>query len=223
MTPESAAEEIVGSRSGEPVSGPVAVAVPAAPAVEGPPPPEVDSSPFLNREVSWLEFNRRVLHEADDPTVPLLERLKFVAIFGGNLDEFFMKRVGALKNLVAEGHEELSIDGRTPQQQLAACRQVVEETQRERESVVHDVLAALRERGIGIAAWSDLSAEQRLQLREHFVRNIFPLVTPLAMDPAQQRHDPLDLAALADVLGRERAPVDQFEHEHAGLGVEHGG
>jgi polyphosphate kinase len=138
---------------------------------------------YLNRELTWLSFNRRVLHEAADPRTPLLERVKFLAIVSGNLDEFFMKRVGGLKNLVLEGREEPSVDGRTPQQQIAACRLVVQDIQREREAVVREVLAALRAHGIGIVSWSDLDAEQRSQLREHFVRNIFPLVTPLAMDP----------------------------------------
>jgi polyphosphate kinase len=138
---------------------------------------------YLNRELTWLSFNRRVLAEAADPRTPLLERVKFLAIVSGNLDEFFMKRIGDLKNLVVEGRDELSVDGRTPQQQIAACRIVVQDIQREREAIVRDVLAALRAPGIGIVAWNDLEPEQRRQLREHFVRNIFPLVTPLAMDP----------------------------------------
>jgi polyphosphate kinase len=143
------------------------------------------SSPalYLNRELTWLSFNRRVLREAADPRTPLLERVKFLAIVSGNLDEFFMKRIGGLKNLVVEGREELSVDGRTPQQQIAACRVVVQEIQKEREACVRVVLAELRTHGIGIHAWTDLDPEQRRQLREHFVRNIFPLVTPLAMDP----------------------------------------
>jgi polyphosphate kinase len=138
---------------------------------------------YLNRELTWLSFNRRVLHEAADPRTPLLERVKFLAIVSGNLDEFFMKRIGGLKNLVVEGREELSVDGRTPQQQIAACRAVVQEIQKEREACVHVVLSELRTHGIAILAWTDLDPEQRRQLREHFVRNIFPLVTPLAMDP----------------------------------------
>jgi polyphosphate kinase len=143
------------------------------------------SSPalYLNRELTWLSFNRRVLREAADPRTPLLERVKFLAIVSGNLDEFFMKRIGGLKNLVVEGREELSVDGRTPLQQIAACRVVVQEIQGEREACVRIVLSALRKHGIGILAWTDLDAEQRRALREHFVRNIFPLVTPLAMDP----------------------------------------
>jgi polyphosphate kinase len=138
---------------------------------------------YLNRELTWLNFNRRVLREAADPRTPLLERVKFLAIVSGNMDEFFMKRIGGLKNLIVEGREELSVDGRTAQQQMAACRRVVEDIQREREAVVRDVLADLRTHGIGIVAWSDLDADQRRRLREHFVRNVFPLVTPLAMDP----------------------------------------
>src|SRR5258707_15836699 len=101
------------------------VATPAA-AIEKAPPPRIDkalSSPdlFLNRELTWLAFNRRVLHEAEDERNPLLERLKFLAITGSNLDEFFMKRIGGLKQQVVAGMHELTVDGRTPQQQLVEC------------------------------------------------------------------------------------------------------
>src|SRR5215470_7099411 len=89
--------------------------------------PEVGEQavPFLNREISWLEFNRRVLNEAEDAGNPLLERLRFIAIFDSNLDEFFMKRVGGLKQQLASNIRELSADGRTPRQQLAEVDSVV--------------------------------------------------------------------------------------------------
>ncbi|HEX7182632.1 MAG TPA: RNA degradosome polyphosphate kinase, partial [Thermoanaerobaculia bacterium] len=85
-------------------------------------PPKIQQDPaplFLNRELSWLEFNRRVLHEAEDAATPLLERLKFIAIFDSNLDEFFMKRVGGLKQQLASNILELPPDGQTPRQQLS--------------------------------------------------------------------------------------------------------
>src|SRR6202046_3196595 len=108
-------------------------------AVEKAPPPHIDkdlTSPdlFLNRELTWLAFNRRVLHEAEDEPNPLLERLKFLAITASNLDEFFMKRIGGLKQQVVAGMHELTVDGRAPQQQIDECYLVVrdlEERQRE--------------------------------------------------------------------------------------------
>lgn len=138
---------------------------------------------YLNRELTWLGFNRRVLHEAADPRTPLLERVKFLAIVSGNLDEFFMKRVGGLKQLIASGHTEASIDGRTPMQQIDECRQLVRKIQLERESILHAVEEELTRHKIGIVGWQDLDSDARTELRERFLRNIFPLVTPLAMDP----------------------------------------
>src|SRR6185295_5977002 len=90
-----------------------------------PPPPAISPTEFLNRDLSWLEFNRRVLHEALDPRTPLLERLRFLGIFTTNLDEFFMKRVGALKRQIEEGTVTQTHDRLTPAQNLAAIRQAV--------------------------------------------------------------------------------------------------
>ncbi len=86
-----------------------------------------DSQWYLNRELTWLEFNRRVLHEAEDERTPLLERLKFLAIVSGNLDEFFMKRIGGLKQQIGAGVHELTLDGRTPRQQVEECHVVIRE------------------------------------------------------------------------------------------------
>jgi len=95
----------------------------------GPPPPEhADlSAPdyYLNRELTWLAFNRRVLHEAEDERTPLLERIKFLSIVSSNLDEFFMKRIGGLKQQVGAGVHDLTVDGRTPEQQIAECYDVI--------------------------------------------------------------------------------------------------
>src|ERR1041384_5941428 len=91
-----------------------------------------DPSLYLNRELTWLEFNRRVLSEAEDRRNPLLERVKFLAITGSNIDEFFMKRIGGLKLQTAAGMAEPSIDGRTPQQQIAACDAWVRDFERYR-------------------------------------------------------------------------------------------
>src|SRR5277367_6891118 len=122
-------------------------------AVEKAPPPHIDenlSSPdlFLNRELTWLAFNRRVLHEAEDERNPLLERLKFLAITASNLDEFFMKRIGGLKQQVVAGMHELTVDGRTPQQQIAECYADVRDFQRRQRLNAEALLTALAPHGI---------------------------------------------------------------------------
>jgi polyphosphate kinase len=166
--------------------GTVAVAVGAVDKVT---PPRIDkdlTSPdlFLNRELTWLAFNRRVLHEAEDQRNPLLERLKFLAITASNLDEFFMKRIGGLKQQVVAGMQELTVDGRTPQQQVAeSYLEVREQEQRQRE-LVPQILGELENYGIRVRDYSSLTPDERKQIREYYYKNIFPLVTPQAMDPA---------------------------------------
>jgi polyphosphate kinase len=144
-----------------------------------------DPSLYINRELSWLEFNRRVLEEAQDPAVPLLERLKFLAIFTSNLDEFFMVRVGGLQQKVQAGINRGSGGDRmTPSAQLerinATVRELVGEQYR---CLNHDVLPALAERGIVIRGRKDLTADDRKHLRTVFSDQIFPVLTPLAIDP----------------------------------------
>jgi polyphosphate kinase len=139
---------------------------------------------YLNRELTWLAFNRRVLHEAQDPRTPLLERVKFLAIVNSNLDEFFMKRLGGLKQQVGAGVKDLTVDGRTPEQQIEECVAFVRAFTNDLRTTYLDLLEALRERDILLCAWQDLSGEQQAALRTHYLDNIFPLVTPLAMDPA---------------------------------------
>ncbi|MCX7103071.1 MAG: hypothetical protein NTX38_16725 [Methylobacter sp.] len=94
---------------------------------------------YLNRELTWLEFNKRVLWEAEDPRTPLLERVKFIAIVSSNLDEFFMKRIGGLKQQVGAGISELSLDGRSPQQQIIECYAFVRELEAKKETLLLDV------------------------------------------------------------------------------------
>ncbi len=169
-------------------AGAVDGAVTAA-AVGKAPPPRIDkdlSSPdlFLNRELTWLAFNRRVLREAEDGRNPLLERLKFLAITASNLDEFFMKRIGGLKQQVVAGMQELTVDGRTPQQQIAECYLVVREQEQRQRELGPQILAQLENYGIRLRSYSSLSADERKTIREYYYKNIFPLVTPQAMDPA---------------------------------------
>ncbi|MFL6289351.1 MAG: polyphosphate kinase 1 [Thermoanaerobaculia bacterium] len=154
---------------------------PAEPAVETLDP----ASLFLNRELSWLEFNLRVLHEAEDASNPLLERLKFLAIFDNNLDEFFMKRVGGLKQQLASNIRELPPDSRTPRQQLAEIHATVRPLlARQRRLFAEDLLPALRQHGLEILLWDELRASERRHLSEEFRRKLFPVLTPLAVDPA---------------------------------------
>lgn len=139
---------------------------------------------YLNRELTWLNFNFRVLHEAEDPRTPLLERLKFLSIVGSNLDEFFMKRIGGLKQQVEARITERTIDGRTPGEQIDQCYTVVRELEARQRQAGREILSLLEEEGIRVADWEDLSSKQRKWLRLHYVRNIYPLVTPQATDPA---------------------------------------
>ncbi|MCU7914739.1 MAG: polyphosphate kinase 1 [Candidatus Thiodiazotropha sp. (ex Gloverina cf. vestifex)] len=159
----------------------------AAPAIIDEQQPEMDlndSSLYLNRELTWLAFNSRVLNEADQARNPLLERVKFLAIVNNNLDEFFMKRIGGLKQLVAAGLTTPAIDGRSPTQQLIECHHVIREMQREQQSIYYDLVDLLEASEIEITEYQNLSEANQLQLRDHFRQNIFPMLTPLAMDPS---------------------------------------
>ncbi|MDJ0951131.1 MAG: polyphosphate kinase 1 [Alphaproteobacteria bacterium] len=139
---------------------------------------------YLNRELTWLNFNSRVLAEAQDERVPLLERVKFLSIANSNLDEFFMKRIGGLKQQIAVGVHQLTVDGRTPIQQTVDCVAAVRELQIQMREVYRQQLAHLKAEGIVISTYDQLTAEQRKDVREQYIANIFPLITPLAMDPA---------------------------------------
>ena len=147
--------------------------------------PSTVNDRYLNRELSWLDFNARVLALASDRTVPLLERVKFCAIFSSNLDEFFQVRVAALKDQVAAEIGGLSPDGRTAAGQLMEIASRVAVLVRRQEDVLLDeLLPELRVAGIELVPWSDLERDEAKQLVELFERRIFPVLTPLAVDPA---------------------------------------
>lgn len=139
---------------------------------------------LLNRELTWLAFNQRVLAEAEKASNPLLERLKFLAIVNSNLDEFFMKRIGGLKQQVFAGMNELSADGRTPQEQIDACYEVVNEIDEVITRTMRTLLVALKRENIEIVTFDKLTKPQQQQMREYFYDNVYPLLTPQAMDPA---------------------------------------
>lgn len=139
---------------------------------------------YLNRELTWLRFNERVLHEAEDERNPLLERAKFLAISDNNLDEFVMKRIGGLKQQMAAGFQQPTVDGRTPGQQLRECNAAIRVFRARQEKAFRALLGEMGANGIRFARYADLTPAQRLQMRNEFVENIFPILTPLAMDLA---------------------------------------
>lgn len=139
---------------------------------------------FLNRELSWLEFNERVLQLASEPGIPLLERAKFCAISVTNLDEFFQVRVSALKDQIEANIERPSPDGRSPAQTLAEIGiRVLEHVDRIDEAFVDRLVPELREAGIDIIGWSDVTVDERAALDEWYDDRVFPVLTPLAVDP----------------------------------------
>ncbi len=139
---------------------------------------------YLNRELTWLEFNRRVLHEAQDERTPLLERIKFVAIVSANIDEFFMKRIGGLKEQLGAGVQDLTIDGRSPRQQLEECNAIVRELETQKDALLPSLISALKTENILISQYSELSSDDQQSLRDYYLNNVFPLVTPQSVDPA---------------------------------------
>jgi len=139
---------------------------------------------YLSRELTWLRFNFRVLHEAGDNRIPLLERVKFLAIASSNMDEFFMKRIGGLKQQIGAGVHKLTVDGRTPTQQLEAVRHLITEFRHRQRAVFVELIEALRENDICVIPFTGLTEDQQAAIRRYYSENIFPLVTPLAMDPA---------------------------------------
>ncbi len=139
---------------------------------------------FINRELSWLAFNERVLEEAGNPAHPLLERLRFLSISASNLDEFYMVRVAGLKGQVTAGVTTASQDGLTPAQQLAAINSRSGDLMGNQQACWRALRQDLRENGIVVLDCSELTPEDRRWLDVHFIDEIFPVLTPMAIDPA---------------------------------------
>ena len=148
------------------------------------PPTDDPAERYLNRELSWLDFNARVLALAEDPSVPTLERVKFLAIFSQNLDEFFQVRVAGLKDRIAAGVRTRTPDGRTASEQLELILERARELMaRADELFLGPVCAELAEAGIRFSTWAQLDEDDREWLASEFERRIFPVLTPLAVDP----------------------------------------
>ncbi len=139
---------------------------------------------FINRELSWLAFNERVLEEAENSAHPLLERLRFVSISASNLDEFYMVRVAGLKGQVRARVTTPSQDGLTPAQQLSAINQRANKLMEQQQLCWRTLRGELRNKGIAVVSASELTADERLWADAHFMDSIFPVLTPLAIDPA---------------------------------------
>lgn len=139
---------------------------------------------FVNREFSWLQFNRRVLEQAQNPNHPLLERVRFLSISAGNLDEFFMVRVAGLAGQVREGITIRSPDGRTPEQQLEQLLLEVERLQEDQQKSLSSLMELLKLEGIESISATDLTKDEKKWLEDHFMEQIFPVLTPLSIDPA---------------------------------------
>jgi len=156
------------------------------PSQQSSPPKDLnDPQWYLNRELSWLEFNKRVLEEAEDPNHPLLERVKFLAIFFNNLDEFFMIRISGLREQLSSGVLEASLDGKSPSDQLAKIREaLLEHYSRVAQCWQDNLLPKLAEAGIQILPYKKVKPKQRGLLRRYFRKEIFPALTPLAFDPS---------------------------------------
>jgi len=141
-------------------------------------------SRYFNRELSWLNFNQRVLEEASNTAHPLLERLRFLSISGSNLDEFFMVRVAGLKGQQLQGVEMRSVDGLTPAQQLDAIAARVEELMAAQQRVWHDLRGELGEALVGVLHQEAVDARTEKWLQAHFLEQVFPIITPQALDPS---------------------------------------
>jgi polyphosphate kinase len=176
-----------------------------------PEPPPPDPQLFVNRELSLLAFQRRVLEEAQDPANPLLERVKFVAIVASNLDELFMIRVAGLKQQIAAGVSEVPPDGLPPSQQLAAVRREANAVSRALGEVLHDeLLPQLAAAGIHVLDWPQLNEKQRQQACKYFDEMVFPVLTPLAFDPGRPFPHISNLSLNLAVLIRTGEGTERF-------------
>ncbi len=175
---------------------------------------------FLNREQSWLEFNKRVLHEALDERTPLLERVSFLAIFNANLDEYYQKRVGGLKRQIAAGVQTRTIDGLSAGEQIKMIREAILPMLRaQADCYKKQIKPALAEQGIHLLSWDELNEAQRDKASRYFQRNLFPVLTPLSIDPGHPFPFISNLSTSLGVLLRyphEAGTPDDAQGDEAG-------
>src|SRR5271170_282858 len=170
-----------------------------------------DPALYLNRELSQLEFQRRVLEEARDARNPLLERVKFLSILGSNIDEFFMVRVAGLMQQIENKVQERGIDGRLPSETLEAIRIEVDRLMNEAyDSYRDELLPALAAANIRVMDLSGVSAEQRAQLDAMFLQKVFPVLTPLAFDQGRPFPHISNLSLNLAVVVRDPGGVEHF-------------
>ena len=146
--------------------------------------PPAGTSRFLNRELSWLQFNRRVLEEVANERQPVLERLRFLSIAASNLDEFYMVRAAGLYGQVGAGVTTVSMDGLTPAQQLVEINRFAAGLIADTQTAWTDIRSELEDRGLSIVAPAELGQTERAWLETQFMRHIFPILTPINVDPA---------------------------------------
>ena len=169
-----------------------------------------DASLYVNRELSLLQFQRRVLEEAEDESNPLLERMKFLSILGSNLDEFFMVRVAGLEAQLEAGTVDAGADGMSTRAQLVAIRRECKKLLSEARRALERLLPPLNEQGIWIHEYGDLNEAQRRRAQEYFEETIFPVLTPLAFDPGRPFPHISNLSLNLAVLIRDRAGTEHF-------------
>jgi polyphosphate kinase len=179
-----------------------------------------DPSLYINRESSWLEFNRRCLNQALDPEIPLLERVRFLSIFSNNLDEFFMVRVSGLKEQVKQGVNHTPADGMTAAEELAHIREKAWPMMREQRRVFHDeLLPQLAENGILIQRFFELPVEAQSALRQYFESEVFPVLTPLAVDPGRPFPFISNLSLSLAIMMRDASGAQRFARVKVPTGV----
>ncbi len=166
-----------------------------------------DPQHYINRELSWLAFNKRVLAQARDETLPLLERLKFIGIWGRNLDEFFQVRVAGLKEQIENGRSTRTPDGLTPSEAVAAIREEVDRQSKRVTKTYAAIVGELANQGVEILDWSALTKADRKHFAAEFEQRIFPMLTPLAVDPGHPFPYISNLSLSLGVILRD--PVDQ--------------
>ncbi len=182
-----------------------------APAEYDPGIPLTDPSLYINRELSLLEFQRRVLEEAEDEDNPLLERVKFLAIFGSNMDEFFMVRLSGIRKQVEAHVLELSPDGRTPRDQLVAIRKFSGELYAEAHECLHrKLLPKLQKEGIHILDYKGLTKTQRAKVDSYFQEVVHPVLTPLALDPGHPFPHISNLSLNLAIVIRDPNGIERF-------------